>query len=202
VSRKHWGGWHTPLRWRCELSYALYRLNPHERARHHARRAETAFTARSFPSAIWEFLLTGLYSPRMARDRLLYGWLASRGVRAFERWAIVPDEFTGRYEDGWIGPRFREVIAIPASAHRIDVVLSHFPQPRHRKVVVQLRINGNLVGRARTASPGDFTISADVADWRARDVAVEVITNSSFTPGEASGDLRRLSLKLNSVSVV
>ncbi len=201
VSRKHWGGWLSPLRWRCELSHRLYRLQLHERARHHARRAEAEFATRQLPAAFREFFMTGICSPRMARDRLLYGWLAARGVRAFERWMIVPDEFMGRYDDGWIGPHYREVLTVSQSARRLQVGLSHFPQPGHRRLQVRLHINGNLVDRKTVAGPGSFTVSANMADWRGADVAVEIVTSSYFSPGErtCSDDQRKLSLKLDSI---
>lgn len=203
VSRKHWGPWTSPLRWRCELSYRLHRLQLHERARHHARRAEAAFAARQWPAALREFFMTGLCSPRMARDRLLYGWLAARGVRAFERWAIVADRFTGRYEDGWIGPHYREVLAVPPAARQLQVGLSHFPQPGHRRLKVGLRVNGNLVGSRKVTAAGSFTMSADMAAWQGAEVAVEIVSSSYFSPGEASGsdDRRALSLKLDSISI-
>jgi glycosyltransferase involved in cell wall biosynthesis len=104
VSRKHWGTWFQPLRWRCELSYWLYNRQGHERARHHARRAEEAFAKRRYRGALIEFVKTLANSPRMARDRLLYGWFAARGVRFFQGIAVIDEGFTGRYADGWIGP--------------------------------------------------------------------------------------------------
>lgn len=203
VSKKHWGSWLSPLRWRCELSYRLHRLHLHERARHHARRAEAAFAGRQFGTAFREFLMTSLTSPKMARDRLLYGWLAARGVRAFEKRAIVPAEFTGSYADGWIGPRYREVLKLPESARQLRVELSHFPQPGHRRLRVHLRVNGATVDTRKVTEAGVFTMLADVVAMRGTDIDVEIATGSYFVPSELSGgdDRRKLSLKLQSIAI-
>ena len=51
VSRKHWGSWYSPLRWRLEFSYWVYSQHFHDHARHHARRAEDAFRQRRLAAA-------------------------------------------------------------------------------------------------------------------------------------------------------
>lgn len=70
ASRRYWGSWVTPQRWRCEFSYWRYRRESHDRARHHARKAEAARTAgRRFAFAA-SYLMTWLYAPQLARERL------------------------------------------------------------------------------------------------------------------------------------
>jgi glycosyltransferase involved in cell wall biosynthesis len=75
VSRKHWGRWYSPLRWRCELSHWLYRRQLHDYACHHARRAEDAYRDRRYLAVAVESFMTLLYSPRMAWHRLGCAWL-------------------------------------------------------------------------------------------------------------------------------
>ena len=71
VSRRYWGPWWSPLRWRCALSLAAYERHWHDHARHHARRRERAVAeGRRFAAAI-ELAKTWLYSPAMARGRFL-----------------------------------------------------------------------------------------------------------------------------------
>lgn len=60
----------------------------HERARHHARRASEALATRRYGAAGVELALTMMASPRMARDRLIYGWLAEKALRIFERLVV------------------------------------------------------------------------------------------------------------------
>jgi glycosyltransferase involved in cell wall biosynthesis len=88
VSQKHWGTWLAPLRWQCELSYWLYTRHLHERARHHARRAEEAFKTGRYRVALVETAATFMASPRMAQDRLFYGWLAATALKVFRRLVI------------------------------------------------------------------------------------------------------------------
>lgn len=78
VSRKYWGPWFSPLRWRCELSYRAWSGQSHERARHHARRAEEAFAAGKRFAWLLELLQTFRFSPKMAWNRLFLGWVAAR----------------------------------------------------------------------------------------------------------------------------
>ena len=82
ASRKHWGSWLTPKRWQCQVSHWVHSRHFHENARHHARRAESAFRERRRVVALVETLRTFLYSPSMARDRLWKGWLARVRARA------------------------------------------------------------------------------------------------------------------------
>lgn len=69
ISRRHWGSWLSPLRWRCAGSLWLHRRDRHEHARHHARRSEQAAAEGRALAAAFERMMTWLYSPAMARGR-------------------------------------------------------------------------------------------------------------------------------------
>jgi hypothetical protein len=69
VSRRHWGPWTAPLRWRLALSHARYEAHLHERARHHARLAEQARAEGRGGRAGLEIVKTWALSPAMARGR-------------------------------------------------------------------------------------------------------------------------------------
>ena len=69
VSRRHWGSWLSPLRWRCELSFLRYAGHAHEHARHHARRGEEAARQGRCLEAAARFARTWLLAPAMARGR-------------------------------------------------------------------------------------------------------------------------------------
>jgi hypothetical protein len=85
ASRKYWGSWLSPLRWRCELSYRAWRAQRHEHARHHARRAEVAFGSGQYFAALLEFMHTVRFSPKMAWNRLFLGWIAARKARLIQK---------------------------------------------------------------------------------------------------------------------
>ena len=203
VSRKHWGSWLRPLRWRCEISCWLHDRDRHERARHHARRAEEAFGARHLGTAFVEFLRTLFASPVMARDRLVLAWLRQAGLGFLVRRLVRPEEFSGVYGDGWIGPRFEQVVAAPAAGGEIRAELWFHPQPGYPAAKVQLRLDGRQADARRVESVETFALSARVAPGAARPVRVEVLTDAYFVPKIALGgeDGRRLSLKLVSLRV-
>jgi hypothetical protein len=203
VSRKHWGSWLSPLRWRCEFSYWLLNRQRHERARHHARRAEEAFSTRRYRMALAEFMGTLITSPRMARDRLLYGWLAAKGVRLFERLAVNNEGFTGRYADGWIGPIYRDQVRVPEDGKRIVITTTHHPQPTHRKIRTQLLINSALADSKVVEEDTTFALAADVESYRGKTVSLEIRTDSYFSPSDLHGgeDRRHLSIRLNETNI-
>lgn len=78
-----------PLQWLGEFPFWIRRGQRHERARHHARRASAALNTRRYGVALVELVATLVASPRMARDRLIYGWLAEKGLKVFERIFLV-----------------------------------------------------------------------------------------------------------------
>ena len=69
ISRRHWGPWLSPLWWRCAASHWRFENEWHEKARHHARRAEAAARNRQRLLARIERLRTYLRSPEMGRNR-------------------------------------------------------------------------------------------------------------------------------------
>jgi len=135
VSRRYWGSWFSPLRWRCELSYWSYRRHSHEKARHHARRCEDAAEANQRIRTVFEFTVTLWHSPRIARDRLLVPFAAVKRLRLLQRLLIDRDgRFTGHYEaDRWVGPVYRQDLQVPKNAERLVLVLQHAPQGRSRE---------------------------------------------------------------------
>jgi glycosyltransferase involved in cell wall biosynthesis len=82
-SRRYWGSWLSPLRWRCETSYRLHSRQSHEHARHHARKAEAAVRSGRLLAAFGELMQTLRYSPSMAWKRLFSRWLATSKRLAF-----------------------------------------------------------------------------------------------------------------------
>jgi glycosyltransferase involved in cell wall biosynthesis len=203
VSQKHWGTWLAPLRWQCELSYWLYTRQLHERARHHARRAEEAFKARNFGVALVETAATFMASPQMARDRLFYGWLAAKGVRVFQRLAISKEGFSGRHPDGWIGPIYRQQISIPNEGKQLNVSATYHLQPTHKNIKVKLFINNRVVETCVLKKDATFSLTADLEPYRGQVIELELKTNSYFVPGDLDGgeDKRKLSLKLGNVVI-
>ena len=185
VSRKYWGPWYSPMRWRLEVSHWLHDRHMHERARHHARKAEEAFDSKRHIAAAGEVVRTAMFSPAMARDRLVYPFIRNNAVRVLGRVLVRPAHFTGQYGDGWIGPVFRRDVEIPPAATKLTATLVFHPQPGHQQVPIELWCDGKrrdqgLVhhaagGRGRQArqarggrDPFQLILLPEAGAWRRR----------------------------------
>jgi len=201
ISRRYWGPWFSPLRWRCAFSHWLYCQHHHEKARHHARRCEKAVEAKQFGRVLLEFLLTARHSPRMARDRLLAPYIAIQRLGLLQRLLINPEGgFTGRYDaDQWVGPLYRQDLVLPQNACRLVLILQHSPQgARHGTLKVALSLNRKKVIEKRFTEPGQYTLDADIQAWQGRRCIVELRSDSFFVPRDIHNvpDDRRLSIQL------
>lgn len=198
ISRRYWGSWFSPLRWRCECSYWLHNRHLHEHARHHARKAEEAAReGKTFRTGV-EFFKTLFYSPKMARDRLLFAWLSGTKLRMIKPLLGTDEGFTGQYGDIWIGPVYRAVIAVPANAETLGLLLNHIPQGHHKDVEVTLSLNRKVMARHTATLEASFPLEANVQKWRGKNVVIEVRSSSYFVPRQVhnTADDRALSLQL------
>lgn len=202
VSRKHWGSRLSPLYWRLALSHWAYTQHFHDHARHHARHAEEAFRQRRVGKAAAEFLQTLRYSPKMARDRLLYAWLARRGLNLLGGVVTRDTSFHGQHADGWIGPSYTAQVQIPINAEHLEYKLEYVLQQGCGQFEVHLILNGAIVDRKVLDAPAPFTLKADVSAVRGQMVAIEISSSSYFVPREVMQveDDRQLSIKLHESS--
>lgn len=203
ASRKHWGPWFSPLRWKLALSFWFHRQNGHERARHHARRCEEAAAAGARVRAVKEFVCTAFSSPKMARDRLLLAWLSTLRIGFLQRFLREDGGFTGRYGDLWVGPVYRDHVIIPQDATRLILVLQHHPHGSHHTIELALRLNGQKVAQHCVTAAGQFTLSADVTKHRGRRCGLELRAGPFFIPRmlHNTPDDRRLVVQLLSTTL-
>ena len=207
-SRLHWGPWWSPLRWRLAASHWLHDKHLHERARHHARRAEAAFAEKRALAATGEFIRTLALSPAMAWHRLLQPVLAGKGLHFAEKLLFrrsangaEPGEFTGRYPDGWIGPLYEETVAAPADARRYVAAFRHTPLEggRHQRVEAELFLEGRSQGKQVCAAAGLYELSADLRRHAGKTCRIELHTSPFFIPrflNDDSTDGRKLCVQL------
>ena len=198
VSRRYWGPWWTPLRWRCEISYWLHNQHLHEHARHYARQAEQFAQEGRKLRTLWAFFQTLFYSPQMARDRLLGAWLANHQLRLLEL-LLTPDEgFTGQHGDSWIGPTYRTILEVPKNSTHLAITLRHLPQGHHQKVECELWINGTKFADALANTEADFSLSADLTKVKPSICELEIRTTGYFVPRDVHNtpDDRKLSVQL------
>lgn len=182
VSRRYWGPWYSPLRWRCEVSHWYHHHDRYEKARHHARKAEEASKTGNISAATGEFLATLFYSPKMAKSRLLQAWLANVRSSLLQRMLRTDGGFHGRYSDLWVGPHYRADLEPPAHAKRLVLTLRHVPQGFHQSITLILFVNRKKISRVRVSAGGTFTMEADISRLAGKRCAVEIRGSPYFTP--------------------
>ena len=149
-------------------------------------------------AAFGEFLATASYSPRMARHRLLHAWIIHKKLRMLERFLWSGESITTRYPDMWIGPVYREKIAIPPNGRRLVVILQHSPQGYHQKINVDLVVHGKVVETKSFNEQSQFFLAADVSSYSGKSIVFEIRSDSFFVPRlvHNTPDDRQLSLQL------
>ncbi len=208
ASRRHWGSRLSPFRWRLAVSHWFYQRQAHERALHHARRAEQAFGEKRRAAALVEFLRTAALAPRLAWQRLLHPMLADSGLTWLQaliwRDGPVTSGFLGRHADGWIGPLYRETLTVPKTAAEICVHVVHSP-PTEWKVLgirAELWLNGVLVDEREVSSPGPFQLTGSCRGLHNQVCFLELRIQPGFVPRLLTGapDDRRLCAQLIEVN--
>lgn len=205
-SRAYWGPWWTPLRWRCEISHWIHSQQFHERARHHARRAEQAWDSGKCGRAVGEAMHTLRYSPSMAWHRLIQPLLSENGLAGlvflvFKDEDSAAAEFVGKHGDNWIGPVYRHRVEFPHDHAEIQLLLQHIPQPgmHHQNIEVDLLVNGRKLCSERRTEKGQFAVRAMVKrPPNQNSLEIELRTRPYFVPRLVSGspDDRKLCLLL------
>jgi len=206
VSRRYWGAWYSPLRWRCEFSYWRYTRHFHEQARHHARKAEEYFRNRRYLKAFGQFLLCALNAPGMALERLLKAWIFVKTVSLLERVLVdnAQPEFTGRYSDGWIGPHFREELAVGPGQTYLTLSLWYESKLRFGgSATIELFIDGKSVDIRVLKESGAVTLAGPIDAKGKEAITIDVRCNRFFVPASdgTSLDTRRLALLLKEVKL-
>jgi glycosyltransferase involved in cell wall biosynthesis len=204
ASRKNWGPWWEPLRWRCLISLWLHNPKTFERAREHALKAEEAFRSRKFSVSLYNILATFFTSPSLGCNRLVLPFLDDHVIRRLNRSLFrrtrVPGRASGRFEDGWIGPNYEEQHQVPPKAS--DMLLQlRYTRPKMVKTKVIFSIDGQA---CRTVEFCDFAnelVRLPVADKRGQSVRLQIVSSSAFVPRHycACGDGRVLSVVLERI---
>jgi glycosyltransferase involved in cell wall biosynthesis len=201
ASRKHWGPWWSPLRWRC--GFSCWQHNPHnfERARHHARMTEEAFSEKRFAAGVANACATFGLAPRLALTRLVWPSLLYETFSSIERTLLSPTpsltNAKPRYADGWIGPNFAETLEIPA--HEKSLVLDlDFVRPKPVKTKIDFLIDGETVTTVQRRQSARFEVTLEIEKFGGKTVTLQILSNSCFVPSHhgTGGDNRELSMRI------
>jgi glycosyltransferase involved in cell wall biosynthesis len=201
VSRKHWGSWLRPLRWRCEISYWLYKQQRHEQARHHARRASEAFSAGKHFTAFGHLLTTFVAAPKMGRNRLIFALMNEKGMKLLEKYTTINEGFISKHADGWIGPIYRENIAIPYYADKIVIIINYISQANYKDPKTILSINEKVVQEKYFYETCTYGFEVNVRQYEKQAIQIELKCNFFFIPSEVhgGGDTRQLSVQIANI---
>jgi glycosyltransferase involved in cell wall biosynthesis len=201
ASRKHWGSWRSPLRWKCELSFWLHDPTRFEKARHHARLAEDASLKRTHWKVLQHGAATFIRDPKLAWHRLATQFFVYRFHPIIEALLLRPkylvEEARPRYGDNWIGPNFAEKIQIPHGA-RLLVLQLQFYRPRPLRTKIDFLIEGKVLRSLTRWRSGIFDVKLSVEQYKGKVVTLKIHSSSAFTPSKQTGqdDHRRLSLRI------
>ncbi len=198
ISRRYWGTWMKPLRWRCEISHRLYERSRRPKAIESVRKAEAAILDKKTLNAFFLTLAAAWEAPLELAPRILYPIAATRGwtqlARLFQ--SKPPDDLCPNL---WIGPFYETKIALasPIEFVRIEVEI-----PDHLKcsrLSIKLIINGVTYNDWHSSSKQFKEQKVVLLHSRISQTAhVAIHCNRYFVPaliGESKDD-RFLSLRL------
>ncbi len=210
VSRRYWGPWWQPLRWRLALSLLCYRIDRVGRGRALLRRAEAARKAGAWGGAALagiagSALAPGVafylafYAPLRGRAAALVKTLIARrlaraaaaaGVAADGAAAAPPPSpqtlaymaNTRLWDDGWAGPRL-VLVAEPAAgavALRLAGEADLAWFPGPLKLTV--RIQGGAARELSLAAGGPFSLDIPLPAKAAAPLVVEIVADRWYVP--------------------
>ena len=197
ISRRYWGTWLKPLRWRCEISHGLYQRSRRPKAIQAVRKAEAEILNNTPLKAFFLSLAAAWNAPLELAPRILYPIAATRGwtqlARLFQ--SETPDELCPNF---WIGPFFetRLSLASPYIVIRIQVEIP--AQLSKDTLPLKLSIDGIAHGDWKSSSEHFRELEVPIPSSRSGSAHVVLHCNRYFVPaltGE-NEDARLLSLRL------
>ena len=212
VSRKYWGPWHHPRRWRLEASFFAYRLDRRRRAVRWLARAREAWRHGSVLGAVVPAIAGTVAGPEVFLDTVFMSALrsafggrertdpaaAALAVRGPPRDGGVAEVPRDSY-DGWAGPEI--VTTVDARPGDCELVLAGTVNWRS-STRLEVFVDGNLRGGRWTKRRSNFEIRIAVGNLAAGPHEVRVTSSSWFVPDDFthSGDFRPLAFQVSKLA--
>jgi glycosyltransferase involved in cell wall biosynthesis len=214
VSRRYWGPWWSPKRWRLELGHALFRLNRRGRALQLWRWGRQRRIEGRRLAALLDLIAAALLGPDLMIDLAILPALAERAPDFYEwlglarRYRRPPHpfaeawrDFTGIHADSWTGPRLELPVEVGPGDNVLEVEggtdVGHLPAA----LELELELGGRTLGRFRVGRRKAFRLEVPIGDApRGRQLLV-ARANASVTHHDVrgGGDFRPLSYRLDAV---
>ncbi len=202
VSRRHWGSWLWPLRWRCSLSYALYRRSERSEVIEFCRETERALLNGDRLTALLRSMGVAWSAPLLFRDRLLFPFFATRGwtelARAFQR--DTPAEIC---PNSWVGPFYEQVLSIGPDARSLRIHIEAPERFRNSELRIVVLVDGHPL-KPEVRADGVFAFQHSLEGTDPSRIRVTIHSSRYFVPsldGE-SEDERLLSARLLSLEII
>ncbi len=201
ISRKYWGSWRSPLRWRCEISYRLHHRSSRPEAIASLRRAESALMARRYGATCLRGIVASWKAPTQIGPRLLFPLAGTLGwgslARKFRPSEEVPDALC---PNRWIGPYYETSLTISPYTKWIRATIELPESLAQQNAKVRLRFQGSTFQNWSTEG-ATRRIKAPIQSSDSVEISVTLCCNRYFVPsliGE-NEDTRILSVKLLSL---
>ena len=201
ISRKYWGSWRSPLRWRCEISYRLHHRGSRPEAIASLRRAESALMARHYGTACLGGIAASWNAPTEIGPRLLFPLAGTLG------WGSLARKFRPREEvpntlcpNRWIGPYYETSLTISPDTKSILATIEMPESLAEQNAKVRLCFLGSTFQNWSTEGVTS-RIKAPIQSSDSIEISVSLTCNRYFVPyliGE-NEDTRILSVKLLSL---
>ena len=201
ISRKYWGSWLSPLRWRCEISFRLHNRSSRPEAIASLRRAESALMARRYYEACLRGIVAFWNTPTQIGPRLLFPLAGTLG------WGSLARKFRPRDEipnvlcpNRWIGPYDETNLTISPDTKWIRATIEMPESLAEQNAKVWLVLQGSTFQNWSTEGV-TRRIKAPIQSSDSVEISVTLYCNRYFVPslvGE-NEDTRILSVKLLSL---
>ena len=200
ISRRYWGPWHSPLRWRCSFSCWLHKRSRRPEAILSIRKAEAALLNGKRLEVLFRGTIAAWKAPAAVAPRLLLPIAATRGWR---RTALRFDpklhfEFC---PNRWIGPFCEFDLNRNPESHSLQAIID-IPERFHRQNLrISWFVDGMLAHTLFAKESGKTDLAIDLARSNSKTMTIAILCSRYFIPaldGE-NQDPRLLSVRLISI---
>lgn len=197
ISRRYWGSWLRPLRWRCEFSYSLHQRSRSPKAIRSIRQAEAALLAQRRLAAFALGAIAAWNAPLAIGPRLLLPIAASRG------WWSLARFFNRRTEhqlcpNQWIGPFYEVELARTPESRSLQATIELPDRYQGQPTEVTLLID-DAVACSKSATQSErLVLNASLAQSKSDSISVGILCSRYFVPSlqDENEDERLLSARL------
>ena len=196
ISRRYWGPWSGPLRWKCELSSGMHLRSKRPTAIEAIRRAEVEMLYGTKRNTLNFSVMAAWSSPIGFRERILLPMAAKRGWIRICRW-LAPNDESPLCPNRWIGPFYKTVQERSPTSRTLRVSLEIPQRNELNSMTVRLCIGNRIASVAQVPNSGQCRLEASIDESDGRNLDIALICDRYFIPAHAgeSKDRRMLSAR-------